>query len=86
MNTSKQEGVIANLLLASIIHNGNYYVILHKYFYACNKGSLLDNFVILQIETLLDLWSAQGTFQRNLLQKLGSLCIEKERERKYMNV
>ena len=41
------------------------YVIWSKYFYDCNKFSLLDNSVVLQKESLSYVWPVQGTFPRN---------------------
>ena len=72
MDPSKQEGMIANLLLADIISTQ---------WNACNKVSSLDNLDILQKEANLDFWSVQGAFQRNQQQKLRILHWEKEREK-----
>ena len=54
-----------------------------KYLYACNNVSSLDNLIILQKEAISDLWSVQGTFQRNQRQKLGILRWERKGEKKH---
>ena len=64
-------------------HDGNYQVISNKYLYACNKVSSLDNLIILQKETILDLWKVQEAFQRNQWQKLGILRRERKGEKKH---
>ena len=64
-------------------HNGNYQVISSKYLYTCKKVSSLDNFIILQNQAILDLWSDQGFFQRNQLQKLVVLHWERKGEKKH---
>ena len=79
-NTSKWEGMIGNLLLASIIStklkllngiiNGNPYI--------CSKVSSLDDLVILQKEVVSDLWSIQGAF-------IGDFVLRKKgKEKKWM--
>ena len=47
----------------------------------CIKLSLIDNFVSLQTEILLDLWSIQAFFKETKGENWG-FCIEKKRERK----